>query len=248
MTSGPISMAFMPFALLLLLAAAAPTTAKELNSAGMDKYKARLLVEAIGLFQQAIEAGEKDAPLSTREKVERNKTLALAHFNHACAQSLLRKAGRVCDGDSYRSAITGHLEKSVLLDPNRLDRVVADKDLESIRDTLAYQSMLGLSVKREKDLPALLARVRWWSPGVGAFGSLSQLSFAASGAVTELAREVDPEGGQEKKTTLKGKWLLTGRKLSLTVEGKTREGTFTEDGTLILGGVTYRDEPSECGA
>ena len=238
----------MSFTLVLLLIAAAPTSARDLNSAGMEKYKARQLVEAIGLFQQAIENGEKETPLSTKEKVERNRTLALAHFNHACAQSLLRKAGKVCDGDAYRSAITGHLEQSVMLDPNRLERVLADKDLESIRDTLAYHSMLGLTVKREKDLPALLAKVRWWSPGSGAFGSLSQLTFAAGGEVTELVRAVDPEGGKESTRSLKGRWTLTGRSLSLTIEGKTRAGTVGEDGKLELGGVAYRDEPSECGA
>ena len=242
-------MAVMPFALVLLLAVtAAPSTAKELNAAGMDKYKAKQFVEAIALFQQAIDKGEKEAPLSTREKVERNKTIALAHFNHACAQSLLRKAGRVCDGDSYRSAITGHLEKSVLLDPNRLDRVVADKDLESIRDTLAYHSMLGLSVKREKDLPALLTKVRWWSPGVGAFGSLSELTFTPGGGVSELLRVVDPEGGTESHKTVKGQWTLKGRSVSVTLDGKVREGTIGEDGKLTLGGVAYGDEPSECGA
>jgi hypothetical protein len=242
-------MASMSFALLVgLLVAAAPTTAKELNSAGMTKYKSRQYVEAIGLFQAALAAGEKEAPLSTREVVDRNKTLALAHFNHACAQSLLRKAGKVCDGDAYRSAITEHLEKSVLLDPNRLDRVIVDKDLEPIRDTLAYHSMLGLSVKREKDLPALLTKVRWWSPGSGAFGSLSQLSFANGGVVTETLREVDPEGGKESKKTVKGRWTLTGRNLSVTLDGKTREGRLGEDGKLDLSGVAYRDEPSECGA
>ena len=241
-------MATMPFALLVMLVAAAPPTARELNSAGMEKYKARQLVEAIGLFRSAIETGEKEAPLSTREKVERTRTLALAHFNQACAQSLLRKAGKVCDGDAYRSAITGHLEKAVALDPGRLDRVAVDKDLESIRDTLAYQSMLGRSVKREKDLPALLAKVKWWSPGAGAFGSLSQLTFAAGGGVIEGLRGVDPEGGRESAKSLKGKWTLTGRRLSVTIDGKNREGTLGEDGTLELGGVVYKDEPSECGA
>ncbi len=242
-------MPVMPFALVLLLfTAAAPATPKSLNSAGMDKYKAKQFVEAIALFQQAIELGEKDAPTTTREKVDRNRTLALAHFNHACAQSLLRKAGRVCDGDAYRSAITGHLEKSVLLDPNRLDRVAVDRDLEPIRDTLAYQSMVGLSPSREKDLPALLAKVRFWSPGEGAFGSLTQLAFAANGTLTETTKVMDEGSGKIDSKALKGKWTLTGRKLSVTVDGKTREGTIAEDGKLDLGGVVYRDEPSECGA
>ncbi len=241
-------MAPMSFALVVMLVAAAPTTAKDLNSAGMEKYKARQLVEAIALFQGAIETGEKDAPQSTKEKVDRTRTLALAHFNHACAQALLRKAGRVCDGDSYRSAITEHLEKSVALDPNRIDRVTVDKDLEPIRDTIAYQSMLGLSVKREKDLPAILTKVKFWSPGEGAFGSLSQLTFGPAAAVTEVLRVVNPEGGKETTKSLKGKWTLTGRTLSVTVDGKTREGTIKEDGKIELGGVVYRDEPSECGA
>ncbi len=241
-------MGSMSFALVLMLVAAAPTTAKELNSAGMEKYKARQYVEAIALFQSAMEAGEKETPPSMREVVDRNKTLALAHFNHACAQSLLRKAGRVCDGDSYRGAITAHLEKSVLLDPNRLDRVLADKDLETIRDTLAYQSMLGLSVKREKDLPAVMTKVRWWSPGSGAFGSLSQLTFANGGVVTETLRAVDPEGGEESTKTRKGKWTIAGRKVTVTIDNAVREGTIGEDGKLTLGTVAYRDEPSECGA
>ncbi len=242
-------MAAMSFALvLLLISSAAPVTPKSLNSAGMDKYKAKQFVEAITLFQQAIELGDKEAPTTTREKVDRNRAVALAHFNLACAQSLLRKAGRVCDGDAYRSSITGHLEKSVLLDPSRLDRVAVDRDLESIRDTLAYQSMVGLSPSREKDLPALLAKVRFWSPGEGAYGSLSQLTFAANGTITETTKVMEEGSGKVDSKTLKGKWTLTGRKLSVTIDGKTRDGTIGEDGKLDLSGVAYRDEPSECGA
>ncbi len=242
-------MAFMLFALVVLsLAAAPPTTSKELNSAGMDKYKAKQLVEAIALFAQAIEAGEKEAPLSMKEQVERNRTLALAHFNRACSQALLRKAGRVCDGDAYRSTIMAHLEKAVLLDPSRLERVLADKDLAPIRDTIAYQGMLGFSAKREKDLPTLLSRTHWYSPGVGAFGSLSHVVFKPSGVVTEERRTMNDETGKMSVKQVTGTWTLAGRKLTVTLEGKAVEGTLGEDGKLVLNGVQFADEPSECGA
>lgn len=241
--------------LLSILLAASPA---ETNAAGMKLYQAKKYPEAIAEFRKAIDTYEKgEDPPSMRERILLARTIALARFNLACTLALLRKAGKVCEFDAYRSAITMEVDQSIGLDPNRLEKAVTDPDLTGIRDTLAFQSWLGLSPARERDLPKLLAAVKWWNRGVGVYGSTIDLSFASSGAVTVTMMVFDAEGvPQPKRKSIAGKWTLTGRTLRLTfppglpeLKTSTLEGTFDAGGDLqFKEWGPFGDQPSECDA
>src|SRR5690348_15954730 len=178
--------------LLLMVLTAGP---RELNDAGMKAYRAKDLTKAFESFKQALDADpeEKTAGPSTKEKVERARLRALIHHNLACVQALLRAKGKVCETDAYRSSIVEHLAQSVKYDPSRLDRATSDPDLASVRDTLGFQSLLGLSIERDVDLLALLPRVHWWSPGQGAYGSLTELGFRADGTVEKKTKALEED-------------------------------------------------------
>lgn len=234
----------------LCVALALTASVRELNDAGMKAYRIKQLPEAAALFTKALDADpdDKDVGPSVKEHVERARLRAVIHHNLACVQALRRAKGNVCDGDNYRDTIVEHLHKAVALDPSRLDRALTDPDLAGVRDTLGFQSLLGLSAAREADLPALLARVHWWSPGVGAYGSRSQLVFKADGTVVLTTRQMSEEGKVLAPTVLKGKWKLAGRALTFEwADGKKWAGTFSDSG-LELDGQHWRDSPSECDA
>src|SRR3954471_5214301 len=137
--------------LLLMMLAASP---RELNDAGLKSYRAKDLEKAVEQFQKALaeDPEERTAGPTMKEKVERARLRALIHHNLACAQALLRAKGQVCVTENYRGVIVDHLFKSVAYVPSRLERAVSDPDLASVRDTLGFQSLLGLSIERDVDL------------------------------------------------------------------------------------------------
>src|SRR5438874_1559916 len=132
---------------------------------------------------------------------------------------------------------------------SRLERATTDPDLAAVRDTLGFQSLLGLSIARDVDLLALLPRVHWWSQGEGAFGSLGELTFRADGTVETKARGFDDEGNVRPAKIVQGRWKLKGRSLSIEWSGvaKKSEGRVTDDG-LELDGKRWHDAASECEA
>lgn len=236
--------------MILLAALALLASPKELNDSGMKAYRGKQLEQAVDLFRKALaeDPEEKTAGPSVKEQVERAKLRALIHHNLACAQSLLRAKGQVCVTDNYRGDIVKHLHESVRYDPSRLDRATKDPDLAAVRDTLGFQSLLGLSIARDVDLLALLPRVRWWTPGQGAFGSLSELGFKADGTCESKTKVMTEDGKPLPPKVVKGRWKLSGRKLSIEwADGKKSEGEVAEAG-LQLDGTPWSDSPSECDA
>lgn len=237
---------------LCLFLTAAPT-AFDLNAAGMKLYSQKKYAEAKDQFLAALK--DEAARATVKEQVALRRTRALAKFNLACTLSLLRKAGQVCEHDAYRATILTFVRESIELDPNRLEKALTDKDLESIRDTVDYQQLLGLSVTREADLSALIAKVSWWSPGVGAFGSLRMLQLKPDGSAVLTLKVMDDDGAPTKKKVLTGKWSLKARTLVLTfsevipdVGQKSVELTVSTDGRLQGKWSEFTDSPSECDA
>lgn len=239
-----------------MLLAASPTA--DANAAGMKLYQAKKYPEAVEQFRKAIKLGEEEkAADSKKEQVQLTRMRALARFNLACTLALLRKAGKVCEFDAYRSTITEHVEQSIALDPNRLEKALTDADLAGIRDTVVFQSWAGLSPKREADLAKLLTGVKWWSRGVGVYGSTTDLVFSSKGSVTATSLVFDAEGmPQPKRASTVGKWTLSGRSLRLVFpdalpgpKKATLEGTFDDSGELQFKDWTvFTDQPSECDA
>jgi len=221
--------------LALTLAAPAPAqSARALNTEGFRLYQAGKYPEALEKFEAAAKADPK---------------LALAHYNVAATLGVLRKQGQVCQHEAYRSTILERLNVSIRLDPKRLARAKVDADLDPIRDTLGWQKLLGVSPEKQANVPELLRRVSWFSPGEGVYGSTRRLTFPDGKRVVLWRRLIegeDPSRTQE----VTGSYTVKGRDFTLTFPGKKPlRGKMTPRGVLEVEELgTFLDSPSECEA
>lgn len=221
--------------LLLALILAAPSSAQSaraLNTEGFRLYQAGKYPEALEKFEAAAQADPK---------------LALAHYNVAATLGVLRKQGEICPYSAHRQTILERLNTSIRLDPRRLARAKEDADLDPIRDTLGWQKLLGRSPSRQADVPELLRRITWFSPGEGVYGSTRKLTFPDGKRVVLWRRIIeDPTRTEEQAGTYK----IKGRNITLSFPGqKPLTGRMTPRGVLEFEELgTFLDSPSECEA
>lgn len=221
--------------LLLALILAAPSSAQSaraLNTEGFRLYQAGKYPEALEKFEAAAQADPK---------------LALAHYNVAATLGVLRKQGEICPYSAHRQTILERLNTAIRLDPRRLARAKEDADLDPIRDTLGWQKLLGRSPSRQADVPELLRRITWFSPGEGVYGSTRKLTFPDGKRVVLWRRIIeDPTRTEEQAGTYK----IKGRSITLSFPGrKPLTGQMTPRGVLEFEELgTFLDSPSECEA
>ncbi|WP_375765338.1 tetratricopeptide repeat protein [Archangium gephyra] len=221
--------------LLFALVLAAPSSAQSaraLNTEGFRLYQAGKYPEALEKFEASAQADPK---------------FALAHYNVAATLGVLRKQGQICPYSAHRQTILERLNTAVRLDPRRLARAKQDADLDPIRDTVGWQKLLGRSPSRQGDVPEILRRVTWFSPGEGVYGSTRRLSFPDGKRVVLWRRIIEDPTRTEEQT---GTYTLKGRTLTLTFPGrKPIPGRMTERGVLEFEELgTFLDSPSECEA
>lgn len=224
--------------LLLALALAAPSyaqSARALNTEGFRLYQAGKYPEALEKFEASARADPK---------------FALAHYNVAATLGVLRKKGQVCQHEAYRNTILERLNASIRLDPRRLARAKEDADLDPIRDTLGWQRLLGRSPEKQADVPEILRRVTWFSPGEGVYGSTRRLSFSDGQRVVLWRRIIEDNANPTRTEEVSGTYTLKGRSLTLSFPGKKPiKGQLTPRGVLELEGWgKFLDSPSECEA
>lgn len=229
-------------ALLFCSSAFAQTArARSLNSQGFDFYKQQKYAEAIAKFREATQADPK---------------YAMGWYNLAATLGLMRTHKRVCEFDAYRKNVTDALSKAIALDKKRKSRMVTDTDLDSIRDTTAYQRLLGVNPTTKDGFAKLIENVTWWGPASGAYGNNSGIDFGPKGAVTYWELEMTPEMDAPKKRTFTGKWrALSAGQLELQLEGRgTLNARLNGDQLFVRtkpgeeSEVPMTDQPSECEA
>lgn len=221
--------------LLLALVLAAPSSAqpaRALNTEGFRLYQAGKYPEALEKFEASAQADPK---------------FALAHYNVAATLGVLRKQGQICPYSAHRQTILERLNTAIRLDPRRLARARQDADLDPIRDTLGWQKLLGRSPERQGDVPELLRRVTWFSPGEGVYGSTRKLTFPDGKRVVLWRRIIEDPTRTEEQT---GTYTIKGRTITLTFPGrKPLPGRMTARGVLEFEELgAFQDSPSECEA
>jgi tetratricopeptide (TPR) repeat protein len=221
--------------LLLALVLATPSSAQSaraLNTEGFRLYQAGKYPEALEKFEASAQADPK---------------FALAHYNVAATLGVLRKQGQICPYSAHRQTILERLNTAVRLDPRRLARARQDADLDPIRDTLGWQKLLGRSPERQGDVPELLRRVTWFSPGEGVYGSTRKLTFPDGKRVVLWRRIIEAPTRPQEQT---GTYTIKGRTITLTFPGKKPlPGRMTARGVLEFEELgAFQDSPSECEA
>jgi tetratricopeptide (TPR) repeat protein len=213
-------------------AQSATASARALNTEGFRLYQAGKYPEALEKFEAAAQADPK---------------LALAHYNAAATLGVLRKQGQICPYSAHRQTILERLNTSIQLDPRRLARAKQDADLDPIRDTLGWQKLLGRSPSRQTDVPELLRRVTWFSPGEGVYGSTRRLTFPDGKRVVLWRRIIEDPTRTEEQA---GTYTVKGRSITLTFPGrKPLKGQMSTRGVLEFEELgAFQDSPSECEA
>jgi tetratricopeptide (TPR) repeat protein len=224
--------------LLLALTLALPSSAqsaRDLNTEGFRLYQAGKYPEALEKFEAAARADPKHA---------------LAHYNVAATLGVLRKQGQICPYSAHRRTILERLNTAIRLDPRRLARAKEDADLDPIRDTLGWQRLLGLSPEKQADVPELLRRVSWFSPGEGIYGSTRKLTFSEGQRVVLWRRLIQDKSDPTRTEEVTGTYSVKGRNFTLTFPGrKPLTGKMTTGGTLEVAELgKFLDSPSECEA
>ncbi len=209
-------------------------TAHELNSEGYALYKKENYPEAMAKFEQAAAA---------------DSSYATAHYNLACTMGILRKMNQACDYDVSRSRITAHLQKACELDPGRVRKMKSDPDLDVIRDTYVYQTLVGLDPKTSQGVTEIIRNVRWWGPQPLA-ATLSEIQFRDDGTfVLSVSGYLEGDGDTG---TFTGTCTVHTTQIVLTLDralnGRTRLVGELKDGMLTFPGVPgpFTDSPEEC--
>lgn len=221
--------------------APAPADAKQLNTEGFRLYNEKKYAEAIEKFRAATQADPK---------------LALGWYNLAATLSLMRKENRTCEFDAYRHTVTDALKKAVELDRGRKKRMQKDSDLDAVRDTIAYQQLLGTTGATKEGLSKLLQNVSWWGPATGAFGSPYGAKFLPQNVLNWWELEMNAEGEPNRKPYT-ARWSV-GAGGTVTLELPARGDKKAEvlrgkfDGKQLVfegaDGIRLLDYPSECEA
>ena len=225
---------------LLFFDVAHAQSARDLNTEGYRLYGAGKYPEALECFTRAVAA---------------DPNYALAHYNLACTLGVLRKRGgeSICTYDAYKSTILDHLEAAIHLDPDTLMRMGSEPDLDTIRNTIRYLRLTGLSPDNEDDIKTILVTVTWFGPSPGAFGPTSSITFHEDGTLTLWT--LDTTGNEPKRIDYRGECSVTANRITITLETPL-DGTVQFIGTIMPGGTLdlpglpgpFNDDPHECEA
>ncbi len=209
--------------------------AKQLNSQGYHQYKNGNYVQALRLFRRA---------------VKKDENYALAQYNLACtiAIALDRCLEELADEDEElinsisRDTIFSALKKSIKLDPKRLERSKTDADLVDIRKSYRYnREILGYDKNDDAQLQMILHNVDWQSTGMRLYHTepAVRLIFHEDGRVqVKIANFIEgkiPENSLPWNHTYRnGQYRVKDGVITLQFNGKTIQGTLSEDGTLTF--------------
>ncbi|MCB9678172.1 MAG: hypothetical protein H6737_23930 [Alphaproteobacteria bacterium] len=210
-------------------------TAQQLNVAAHNCYEQGLLDYAATILRKAVEVDPDHV---------------LAQYNLACVLARLRAAGEVCENEAYVSSVLEHLANSIRLDPKRRERARVDADLDSVRHTVVFQTLIGTDLSTVEALTAVLPGFELYGPRPGVYPPAVEVSLKKGGVAEWRLRDV--LGDDPKVRVEAGSWKVVGpMEVELTgPSGSTRyevdaQGTFTSSGGT---GSTLSDRPDECSA
>lgn len=208
--------------------------ASALNTKGFRLYKKKQYAKAMKYFEQATKA---------------DPAYALAHWNLACTLGVLRKNKRnICRFRATQQRLLRHLGKAIKLAPTYKKKMQRDRDLDTIRGTLAYQKWLGHKPTQRSAVRHLAQSIRWFGPSVGMYGPTLKLQLDQR----KKARLDVLNQKSLKWQRIQGRYSLRGRTIRLwlkqKVQGKQKiTGKLGRDGKLRLPGLAvFTDNPSEC--
>ena len=208
------------------------------NSRGMKFYRAKEYQSAYEEFKKAVAI---------------DSTRAIALFNLICTESLLLEQGKRCDLDINPKDVTDQLAILLKMKPEWATKVALDPDLTWIRNTYAFQTLIGRNPSVDADLVILLESISWYGPSPGAYGPVGTIDFS-NGYCTISSLNIDGklEFTHSKPYPYK---VLNGTIYVVMVDKKSEEKQVVVKGKLSKGTLSfegfpfvYTDDPDHCSA
>jgi tetratricopeptide (TPR) repeat protein len=207
-------------------------SAASLNAQGFSMYQKQRYAEAIALFQKAKRASSRHA---------------FSRYNLAATLALMRHKNQTCQFEASLDVIFENLTESIRLDPRRKARAQVDRDFDSVRRTLRWQTLFQKTPM--PDLKNVLINVDWFSAGEGVYGSLHSLRFEADGTLRWTQNTITDQGLSPHDVT-GARWILEGTRivLVLPIEKEPVTGTLSSDGRLTFDRIVppMTEQKSEC--
>lgn len=124
-------------------------TAQELNDLSYNYYQKKDYINALKYW---------------RKTVKRYPQFAMGHYNLSCVINILIDRDGCSAMEQYnisKEKAVKHLGESIKYQKDRWSRMQKDNDLTSLKKTYAYQKLLGVNLKKSKNIQKLLTRLDW---------------------------------------------------------------------------------------
>lgn len=143
-------------------------SSRDLNTKGYELYQKGNYVEALKYFESAFEEDEN---------------YIHAHYNYACTLGVLMKLDYP-EWYVYREDVHKHLKIAVEINPDYIEKIKSDSDLEIIRKDFEYFKLLGYGTETDEDIRHLLISLDWHINGPGVISPIGGASFNQEGTFT----------------------------------------------------------------
>lgn len=160
-----VSTSFFVMFLMVVDVTAQNADAKQLNAQGYSLYRQEKYEDALALFKKACEADSQ---------------FDLAFFNYACTLGVLMKKDYP-EWYYYKPEALTYLKKAVEINRKNIEKIKTDPDLEILRKEYEYYRIIGLSVKKTKDVRSILTSLTWYIQGQGVLAVIGGLHFLPDG-------------------------------------------------------------------
>lgn len=218
-----------------------------LNGLAFALYQERRFEEAAAAFKDAIAADE---------------TYYLPRFNYACTVAILIRE----DAPTWyymEDEVISQLAAVLELNPDYIDKVKSDSDLDAVRKNFHYLEVIGVSPNTADGTREVLTNLDWYVPGEGIFAYFGGAEFADDGTVElwfytpdwfESFDDEDRYRVQGNYTTAPGEVTITveepmiRKRSTQDIHGNASEqdpstvfrGTLNTDGTISIEGFEYK--------
>lgn len=140
-------------------------TSRELNTKGYELYQRGNYLGALEYFKAAFED---------------DNDYIHAHYNYACTLGVLMKLDYP-EWYSFRNDVHKHLKRAVELNPDYIEKIKRDSDLDIIRKDFEYFELLGYGTESDEDIEHLLLSLDWYINGPGVVTPIGGAGFNEDG-------------------------------------------------------------------
>lgn len=132
-----------------------------------------------GLYQ---EARYEEAAIAFKEAIDADESYYLPRFNYACTVAILIRE----DPPTWyymEDEVISQLDAVLELNPDYIDKVKSDSDLDPVRKSFHYLEVIGVSPTTAEGARTVLTSLDWYVPGEGIFPYFGGADFDEDGTV-----------------------------------------------------------------